>query len=262
MRASWCESPFACKLLSISLMRTMRASSSSPIPLYVQIAGDLRDRITRGVWRNGEAVPTLEQIADEFGVARVTARQAVQTLTTEGLLIPMRGRGTFVNAPVAVHKPVHVVTSLDELADTYRATTPELLTIEENTRVPPITAADGELAAAYTYMKRVHSTGNAPYCVIALYLDERLFARAPERFRNETVIPILMEFDPRPMARARQTLKIATADAATAHLLRIPVDAPVARIQRIINDTQGVVIYYAEVLYRGDLIQIDMDMDV
>jgi GntR family transcriptional regulator len=227
----------------------MRSPTSNPIPLYLQIADAMRDRIARGVWGDGELIPTLEQIAAEFGVARVTARQAVQLLTAEGTLAPMRGRGTFVRAPVASHRAVHVVTSLNALADTYRATTPELLTIDENSRMPPVRDSDGTLARAYTYMKRVHSTSGEPYCVIGLYLDE-------------TVIPILMEMKPRPMQRARQTLTIGSADAETAHLLRVPVDSPVARVQRVFNDANGVIVYYADVIYRGDAVRLDMDMNV
>ena len=208
------------------------------------------------------SIPTLEQIAAEFGVARVTARQAVQLLTNEGKLTPMRGRGTFVSAPAAMHEPVRVVTSLDALADTYRLSTPELLSIEEHSRVPPIGDDDGKLARAYTYMKRLHSAGGEPYCVISLYLEERIFSRASERFRTETVIPILMEMNPRPMVKAHQTLTISTAGADTAHLLRVPAGSPVARVQRVFIDKRGVVVYFADVVYRGDVINLHMDMKV
>jgi GntR family transcriptional regulator len=71
-----------------------------------------------------------------------------------------------------------------------------------------------------------------------------------------------MEMKPRPMSRARQTLTIGTADADTAHLLRIPVGSPVAHVQRVFNDAKGVVVYYADVIYRGDVVKLDMDMDV
>ncbi len=240
----------------------MRPSTSSPIPLYLQIADELRERIARGVWREGDLIPTLEQIAAEFGVARVTARQAVQLLSTEGALTPMRGRGTLVNALTGSHKPLHTVTSLDQLADTYRVTTPELLTIDEDSGMPPICEADGTLAKRYVYMKRVHSKENTPYCVIEIYLEARTFARARERFRKETVIPVLMALEPRPMVRASQTLTIGSADADAAWLLRIPAGAPVARVQRVLNDARGVVIYYADVVYRGDAVRIEMDMDL
>jgi GntR family transcriptional regulator len=109
-------------------------------------------------------------------------------------------------------------------------------------------------------MKRVHSTDGAPYCVISLYLDERIFSGAPERFRTQTVIPLLMDLTPCPIAKARQTLTIGSADAETARLLRVPADSPVARVERVFNDSDGVVIYYADVVYRGDAVKVEMDL--
>ncbi|MGA8938863.1 MAG: GntR family transcriptional regulator [Acidobacteriaceae bacterium] len=239
-----------------------RTALSSPVPLYFQIAEVLRERIVRGMWRKGELIPTLEQLAAEFEVARVTARQAVQLLMSEGTLTPQRGRGTFVSANARLIKPVHVVTSLEALADIYRATTPKLLTIDEHKGTPPIRGSDELLAPGYTHMKRVHSIDDTPYCVISLYLDERIFSRAPHNFRTRTVIPILMQMKPKRIARAQQTLTIGVARADVAHLLRIPVDAPVAHVQRIFYDAANVVIYYAEVTYRGDAIKLEMDMAV
>ncbi|MDR5784906.1 GntR family transcriptional regulator [Caballeronia sp. LZ065] len=237
-----------------------RASLASPIPLYLQIADALRDRIARGVWQQGQLIPTLEQIADEFDVARVTARQAVQMLMTEGALTPQRGRGTFVTAAAPSIKPVQVVTNLQELAEMYRSTTPELLTVDENSRAPAVGASLGALAPAYTHMKRVHSTEGAPYCVISLYLDERIFSKSPERFRAQTVIPLLMDLKPCPIAKAHQTLTIGSADAETARLLRVPAESPIARVERVFNDRDGTVIYYADVVYRGDVVRLEMDL--
>jgi len=237
-----------------------RASLASPIPLYLQIADALRDRIARGLWQQGQLIPTLEQIADEFEVARVTARQAVQLLMNEGALTPQRGRGTFVSASVPKVKPVQVVTSLQALAQMYRHTTPELLVVDENSRIQAVGAAQGILAPAYTHMKRVHSTDGVPYCVISLYLDERIFARSPERFRTETVIPILMDLQPCPIAKARQVLTVGSADAETARLLRVPADSPVARVERVFNDADGILIYYADVVYRAEAIRVEMDL--
>jgi GntR family transcriptional regulator len=121
-------------------------------------------------------------------------------------------------------------------------------------------ATQGTLAPAYTHMKRVHSTDGAPYCVISLYLEEKIFARSPERFRTQTVIPLLMDLKPCPIARAHQTLTIGQADAETARLLRVPSESPVARVERVFTDADGVVIYYADVIYRGDAVKVEMDL--
>ena len=238
----------------------MSRATSSPVPLYLQIADSLRDRIARGVWRQGEVIPTLEQIADEFDVARVTARQAVQLLMSEGALAPQRGRGTFVSATAPTLKPVQVVSTLTALVDMYRATTQQLLTIEENRRKPPITPADGKLAEHYVHMKRVHASDGLPYCVISLYLDERIFSLSPDRFREELAIPTLVELAPASIVKARQTLTIGSADAEAARLMRIPADSPIGRVQRVFSDPDNVVIYYADVIYRGDAVKVEMDL--
>lgn len=238
----------------------MPRASSSPVPLYLQIADSLRDQIVRGVWRQGEIIPTLEQIADEFNVARVTARQAVQLLMSEGALTPQRGKGTFVSATAPTLKPVQVVTTLAALADMYHATTQQLLTVEENRRRPPIAPADGVLAEHYVHMKRVHASDGLRYCVISLYLEDRIFSMAPDRFREELAIPTIVELSPGSVAKARQTLTIGGADAETARLLRVPADSPVARVQRVFNDSENVVIYYADVVYRGDAVRVEMDL--
>jgi GntR family transcriptional regulator len=233
---------------------------SSPVPLYLQIADALRDRIVRGVWQQGEVIPTLEQIAGEFDVARVTARQAVQLLMSEGALTPQRGRGTFVSAITPTIKPVQVVTTLKALAEMYQATTQQLLTVAESRRKPPVTPAEGVLAEQYIQMTRVHSSDDVPYCVISLYLEDKIFSMSPDRFRKELVIPILVALSPSPIAKARQTLTIGSADAETARLLRVRADSPVARVQRVFNDRNNVVIYYADVIYRGDAVKVEMDL--
>src|SRR5689334_12149663 len=97
----------------------------SPVPRYAQLADVLRGRIARGHWRRGERVPTLEALMREFGVARVTVRQAVELLAREGLLSAQQGRGTFVTAEPASSKRLHLQTSLAELAEVYRHDRPQ-----------------------------------------------------------------------------------------------------------------------------------------
>ncbi|MFJ4880887.1 GntR family transcriptional regulator [Streptomyces sp. NPDC088745] len=63
---------------------------------YEDIARDLRERITAGELRPGEALPLMRDIAAAAGVSDITVRKAYGVLTREGL-IESRGRaGTFV----------------------------------------------------------------------------------------------------------------------------------------------------------------------
>jgi GntR family transcriptional regulator len=235
-------------------------SFSDAAPRYLQIADLMRQRIARGQWPLGEKLPSLEALVEEFGVARVTVRQAMELLARDGLVSPQQGRGTFVTALPAQDKWLKVQTSLDELAQAYRDDKPQVLNIDEAVTKAPLRPEDGTPAERYVFMRRVHSKNGRPYSVINLYLDERIFRRHPQRFRSETVIPILNAMGRGGIAHAHQVLTIDTADVEVARLLQVPVNAPVAEVRRVFTDADGRVIYLGEVTYRGDFVHLSMSL--
>ena len=146
----------------------------SPMPRYAQLADVFRRRIARSDWPPGARLPTLEALMREFDVARVTVRQAMELLAREGLVSPQRGRGTFVTAEPQRNKRLQLETSLQALADVYGDDTPNLTLIEEASAAPRLSPGDGTPAPRYHFMRRVHSRHGEPYCVISIYLDERI----------------------------------------------------------------------------------------
>lgn len=232
----------------------------SLVPRYAQIADLLRQRIARGAWSAGTKLPSNEALMREFAVSRVTVRQAVDMLARNGLIEARQGAGTFVTGAVRDDRWLRVETSLADLAEVYRDTKPELLNLSEASAAPSLRTADGKAAPTYFFMKRVHSHQGRPYCVISIYLDDRVFRKHPERFRTETVIPILTKMRNPAVAKARQTLTIGTAGLEVARHLGIASNAPVAEVRRVFNAADGTVLYLGEVTYRGDFIHLEMDL--
>ncbi|BAZ89904.1 transcriptional regulator [Raphidiopsis curvata NIES-932] len=68
------------------------------IPIYIQIADQLREKLLQRVFDPGEQLPTETILAQQFRVNRHTIRQAIGLLRNEGWLRVERGRGTFVAA--------------------------------------------------------------------------------------------------------------------------------------------------------------------
>ena len=62
------------------------------------------------------------------------------------------------------------------------------------------------------------------------------------------------------IAQAHQTLTIGTADPDTAAQLGIAVNAPVAHVRRVFRAPDGTVLYLGDVTYRGDLVQLEMNL--
>jgi GntR family transcriptional regulator len=238
----------------------MDLNTESHVPKYSQIADIFRQRIARGVWQKGLRLPANEVLAAEFGVSRVTIRQAVDLLSRDGVIEAQQGRGTFVKGAVKQDRWLKVETTLSDLAEMYRDTSPEIINISESRTDAPLFPEDGKPAAKYVFMRRLHSRNKQPYCVISIYLDEKVFRKHPKRFRNETVIPILNDLRDPAIASARQTLTIGTADLEAARLLQIPLNSPVAEVRRVFTAEDRSVIYLGEVTYRGDFVRIDMDL--
>ncbi|MFC4115918.1 winged helix-turn-helix domain-containing protein [Nonomuraea zeae] len=67
-----------------------------PVPLYVQVAELIHERISGGQLRVGDAVPSEAAMEEEFGIARTTARNVARELRRRRLVHTVQGEGTFV----------------------------------------------------------------------------------------------------------------------------------------------------------------------
>lgn len=72
---------------------------NAALPLYAQIAAELRAQIERGEYRPGAAIPSEHELARAFSVGRPTVRQATQLLVDESVLERRQGSGTYVSQP-------------------------------------------------------------------------------------------------------------------------------------------------------------------
>jgi GntR family transcriptional regulator len=70
--------------------------TSAPFARYRQVAERLRTAIVSGEYEPGQALPSEETLAREYGLNRTTINKAVRLLATEGLVVIEHGRGTRV----------------------------------------------------------------------------------------------------------------------------------------------------------------------
>ena len=70
----------------------------SPMPVYQQIVNDIVFRIAQKEWSIGDKLPSEHDFSIEYGASRVTVRQALAKLESDGLIDKQRGRGVFLKA--------------------------------------------------------------------------------------------------------------------------------------------------------------------
>ncbi|UWZ40757.1 GntR family transcriptional regulator [Dactylosporangium roseum] len=66
------------------------------MPAYQRIAAEYRNKIASGALRPGDRLPTEQEVAHAYTVARQTVRQGLATLVAEGLIVAQRPHGYFV----------------------------------------------------------------------------------------------------------------------------------------------------------------------
>jgi GntR family transcriptional regulator len=221
----------------------------SRAPLYVQVASVMRQRVNSRRWAEGERISTLEELEEEFGVARVTIRQAVELLRAEGLLQAQQGRGTFVSGRPANNRWFNLATDFDSLVESIRNNVLKRVFIQRDAEPPALLPTEGNPAKAYTFLRSVQFNGGKPFSVVNLHLDQRLFLRDSKRFTRSAALPKIVEMEDVTITHAYQTFTIGVADPETADLLEIGLGEPTADCHLTVIDDKGVAIYVADIHY-------------
>lgn len=232
----------------------------STIPLYAQIAASLRAEMETGSWPVGSKLPAIDDMAQRYGVAPLTMRQALTTLEDEGLILCRQGIGTIVQKEPREQRWLNLPTGWTSFVGMLDKLDVRMTLVEASDRWPPLRPEDGKSAVSYKFLKRVHSRNGEPFCVVELFLSSEIYIRAPKQFRSRVVVPVLARMEGIGIRKVLQKVSIDAADAETAKLLDVPLAGPVAKVRRTIVDTGGTVIYFADVVYRSDVVYLEMDL--
>lgn len=65
-------------------------------PLYEQMKAEIKARIERGEWPINYRIPSENELVEMLGVSRMTAHRALRELASEGVIVRVQGRGSFV----------------------------------------------------------------------------------------------------------------------------------------------------------------------
>lgn len=234
----------------------LQAMKRQAVPLHAEVAAMLRHQIMAGDLLPGAKLPALRALTAQLGVARMTVVQAMNTLEDEGLIERHSGRGTFVKE-VQTHNR-HTLHMKAEISQLYA-----MVSQLEVSPVAAQTSLDGpdQQGRMFRCMRRMHARDGHPFCRVDIRLDNTLFERAPERFSRQIVVTVLKDIGV-VLASARQKITLSYADFELAQALEINVNAAVFRVFREFFDADGKLVYSANLVYPGDLLELDIEFAV
>jgi GntR family transcriptional regulator len=71
-------------------------SQSDKRPMYLQIMEQIKQRIVLGDWTEGQAIPSIRQLAVDLQVSVITVKRAYLELEREGVIVTQQGKGSHV----------------------------------------------------------------------------------------------------------------------------------------------------------------------
>jgi GntR family transcriptional regulator len=234
---------------------TPRLNTATPI--YVQLIMHFREQIASGKWRLHGTIPALEELAREFGVTRVTVRQAIGFLEREGLLTSRRGRGTTVIAEPRRDLWQPISDSWAELVASADTIEGEVLELPQPLRLLESSAApDAVLAPNYHVVRRLLRRAGIPYLVGTSYIDRRIIDEVGiDSLKTRSIYRTIALSKRSTATRGDQTTTVGSADAEIAFFLEIPLGAPIVTVVRRVLDQHNTLIYESEGQFRSDFIQ-------
>jgi len=230
-------------------------------PQYRQIEQALRERIS--TLRPGARLPSDTDLVAEFGVSRMTARNAMSRLAEDGLIRREPGRGSFVTTPPTHRRTNRLMTFTQEMRRAGRV--PSSRVLERGVRpASPIEAASLGLAPRQpvVHLRRLRQADGEP---IALESTVLIGACAPAVMDADLANGSLHETLGRAgfvLVRGTGTIAAVAATPDDARLLAIPPGHPLLVERRVIVDGQGRRIEATESRYVADRYGLDVQFDV
>jgi GntR family transcriptional regulator len=236
-------------------------TSPTFVPRYVAIEQALRARIAR--LEPGEELPSDAELCEEFGVSRMTARNAVHQLKLEGLVRRVPGRGTFVAERSAHRQAGNLLSFSEEMRRRgldARSAVVDHVVREAGGDEARRLALDGETAVVA--LTRVRLSDGAPVALedavlpgsVAPALEDVDFTRA-------SLHESLVAAGHVPTAGSG-TLEAQPAGPRDAKLLGVRRGAPLLVERRVINDQHGRPLELSETRYVADRYSLEVEFGV
>ncbi len=243
----------AAKSVKRRVGKVVRLRRDGPVAMHRQLAEQLRQAISHGVYKQGERIPTEPELATRYEVSRITARQAVMQLVRDGLVVRRQGKGTFVSAANVQH-------DLAELRGIYaglvaQGVNPTTQILEFGETEPPARVAErlGSETQKLLSWKRLYLRRGTPFAVAWVYLApgvpkiaRELVARRPSYDIFESVLGLKI-------SHADISIRAQAATAELRSLLRMPPATPVIALERVSFLGDGTPIEYTLYCAHADI---------
>jgi GntR family transcriptional regulator len=232
------------------------------VPLYYQLSTLIKEQILSGRYGPGDRLPTEAELVADYGVSRITVRQALKALETEELIRREAGRGTFVTGIRHLPEQLQMPGTLDDLITMGLATSVKLLDLHRVAATREDAEAFGiEIGEPVVECNRLRYYEEIPYS----YITNRLPVPIAEKFEDHdwesgSILNFIEDKIGLHLRDADQTVRATLAGAVFARLLETRIAAPLLLVERTVYTDTGMAVERVRTVYRGDIYALNVHL--
>ncbi|MFC4386245.1 GntR family transcriptional regulator [Gracilibacillus marinus] len=226
---------------------------NSPLPIYYQLEQEIREQIQNGILKQGELLPSERMYTEKYNISRMTVRQAINNLAQEGLLVRMKGKGTFIAEQKIQHTLKGITSFSEEMEQKGKIPSSKIISLES-------VQANSQLAAklhieenSEVYqLKRIRMADNVPIAFEIAYIPKYLVGELRENDFTTSFYQYVEKNLQLPITHGDQEIESALANEEDQKYLKVTEGAPILLIRRLtyVNDQQP--IEYVRTAYHGE----------
>jgi GntR family transcriptional regulator len=227
---------------------------NSPIPLYYQISEAILEIIERDHLEPHSQIPSEDQLGQIFKVSKMTVRQALAKLVSDGILERRQGSGTFVAEKKIERKATKLVSFFEDMEN--KGMVPSSRVIEK--KVIPTSNHITKLLRVLEderilKITRLRFANDTPLAINCAYISEKLCPNLLEEELDHISLTSLIEDRCQfRMEYALQNIQAVKATAYEASLLEIKKGDPLLLMERIMFNREHMPVVYYLTWLRGD----------
>jgi GntR family transcriptional regulator len=229
-------------------------------PRYLAIAAQVRDRIVVDQLGPHTLLPSERELAEQHQVSRMTARQALSLLETEGVVYRRPPRGTFVAEP---RVRFHIGSFSEEVSRLGRHPAAHLLWAELQEPTPSVRLAlDLAGGAAVHAFHRLRTVDDVPFALETTFLPADLTPGILDLADEGSLWATLRDRYGLELSRSTAVLESIVLDDASSAQLNVRPGAAGTLLTRTTFSTDGRRVEFARDVYRADRASFEVSVDL
>lgn len=223
------------------------------LPIYIQIHDQIKEKIENGFWSIGDRLPSERELSVQFGVSRMTLRQAIQTLADEGILERKIGSGTYVARQKVQEKMSGITSFTDIMLSQGREPSSKVVsyffTVPSSSEIEKLQLGREEMILR---MERIRYADGVPICFEIASIPESLIKAFSKNEVTKSLYNTLEEKGHQKLGNATQTVSAMLASEQISEYLQIKRGDAILRVRQVSYLADGKPFEYVRTQYVGN----------